>query len=392
MVGASDPGFTVFLDPNYNPSSSYPHLEGWLLLYDHIYVASPSPHQLELASAAANLSSLDATIQRLVRESWVVPVGRPRFFSEAWRHERTSELEKQDPARAEHFRWNGPFDVLMASHKHLLDDAGLDRAIEEATEIEYRYPDAFEWLRRKVAALKADHQLPAKFYMPSEVDRPVDETTRGVIYEVAGDIWARKYLNANGLIVPHDHGGIYGLFDRALPDSIPFVPQFVATSIETAHELSPEDERLARELAERISARYSISDVLAEYRGSGLQTQFRQFVLTAMLHLRNTAEGSEPGEYLVKRVDDQIAHIEGMDTVGAILGATGLGSARIHPSVAKLLGAGITRRSILAVMLFAAGGLAGGPLLGPAIDGAESAITGEADRWIALIGRRARRR
>lgn len=85
---------TVYLDPNYDPVFSYSHLEGWLLLYDKIYISSPSPHQVKRAHHGLDVPLVsEDLLQNLVRQRWIVPVGRPRIISESFWVSRAEALE-----------------------------------------------------------------------------------------------------------------------------------------------------------------------------------------------------------------------------------------------------------------------------------------------------------
>src|SRR3989338_4446657 len=115
---AQNPTLAVFLDPNYEPLFSYRHLEPWLLLYDTIYLGSPSPYQIDRVTKDTEGEVTQGTLLSLIRNKkrLVVPVGRRRWFNQTWRQERTAELENSDVVRAEHFRWNREFDEVVAAH------------------------------------------------------------------------------------------------------------------------------------------------------------------------------------------------------------------------------------------------------------------------------------
>ncbi|MEA2600288.1 MAG: hypothetical protein QOF89_1280 [Acidobacteriota bacterium] len=394
MTNDDNSGLSVFLDPNYHPTFSYSHLEGWLLLYDRIYISSPSPYQVDRAEAAPGMPPVTKEIlQSLVTKGWIKPAGRRRFFSEEWRLNRAMELEKSDPLRAAHFQWTGDFDVTMASKATLLDDASLDNAIQTGRELELRHPDAFDWMKKRVALLRAEGGLPAKFYAPTEANRSIDDLVRDVIYEVAGDIWARKELKVGGLIVPPGQEKIYGLLDDATSSTgSPLFPSFAPAEIPDVDRLSSDDIRLARELAERIAGNYTIHDVLSEYRDSALQREFRAFVWHAMNRMRDRVGSQPDGEILWKRFEEQCKHIESMNTIGSWLTGLGLGALMLTPAVDKFFKEGITRRALLALALFKSAEIIGTPFLGSAIDEVESAVREEHDRWIALIVGNARRR
>lgn len=291
MTSDQETALTVYLDPNYDPTFSYSHLEGWLLLYDKIYISSPSPYQVKRAHRELDVPLVsERSLQDFVRQGWIVPVGRSRFFTEEWRSSRAGELEKIDAVRAAHFSWSGEFDAIMAAHAQRLPDNELDEAIETGTALDKRYPDAFAEVLRRVNLLRAEGLLPAKFKSPSEIVKDSTEIAKGVLYEVAGDLWVRRHLGTTGMIVPSEHESIYALLDRADDGWSPLEPQIGSAIRRTKKDLSEQDLLLAQELAERIVHDFTISDVLAEYRESALQHQFRAFVLKAMEDLKSKEE------------------------------------------------------------------------------------------------------
>ena len=383
MTDTSGSQFTAFIDPNNDPEFSYSHLEGWLLLYDQIYVSSPSPHQVARASVAKGMPPVrEDTLEQLVREKWLVPVGRRRFFNEDWRRARAKELETSDRVRAAHFRWSGDFDRTMAKHAVPLEDSALDAAIKSGQNLEHRHPDAFAWLSGQVGDIKANDGLPAKFHTPSERDAPVEQVARDLIYEVAGDLWARSALNATGLIVPTGHEAIYGLLDDAARsgDASPLQPRMSALKPQPSGTLSAEDERLARELAERISRNYTIADVIKDYRGSQLEQEMRGWVLNAMDDLRERIDPRAYGARLWDKFEDHVKHIELVYDTGAIAARVGVAAVPLLPAVGRLMKQGMSRRALLALALFKTTEYGSRPLLGPMTDAAESRLRGEHDR------------
>ncbi len=384
---------TVFLDPNYHPVFSYSHLEGWLLLYDQIFISSPSPHQVTKASGAHGMPVVrEDTVERLVREGWLVPVGRPRFFSEDWRRDRARELEIIDPVRSAHFSWSGKFDTVMAKHARLLDDAQLDQAIASGQSLDQRHPDVFDVLRKKVTLLKADGGLPAKFAAPSESNRDLDDTVRGVIYEVSGDIWVRRTLQLSGLVVPPGQEGIYGLLDQATESNGSALAPRIGAAPTIGDGIGVEDVKLAQELTGRIASNYSISDVIGEFRKSQLQHELRAWIVAIMNGLRTRVDPRSYGHHLWHLFEDQADHIGANHDVAAWLSGIGVATASLHPAVSRLMSAGITRRALLTVAVLQLANVAGRPLFGPALDAIESGVRREHDRWIAFITVNAPRR
>lgn len=377
--------FTVFVDPNYDPLASYQSLESWLLVYDTIFVSSPSSTQAEKVN---RIISGDA-FKTLVDSGWLVPVGRPRFFDRQWRTGRAEDLAKTDEVRAAHFRWNDDFDSAIAGKARHLPDAELDNAIDAALDLEQRYPAAFSKLQEAVGRLRADQKLPAKFYAPSELGKPLEDTTRGVIYEVAGDLWARRFLGTTGLIAPAEQEGIYGLLDRAADgDWSPLQARIGAARGSAVGGLGEQDVRLARELSERIANRYTISAVLPEYRASALQREFRAFVLEALEDGRLHAERGANSDFLWQRFQDRIKGLDRQSeygkAIGAMIGAMG------GPEIASRLGLDklpLSRRLFMRASL-SLGALGGAALFG-AMPRAASELFDAPDRWITLIHQKA---
>jgi hypothetical protein len=373
---------TAYLDPNYTPAFSYGQLEGWLLLYDTLYVSSPSSHEIRRAEEARELPVSRDSILRLTENRYVVPVGRPRYFNPVWRKERARELAALDVERADHFHWDDDFDEGIAAKAYRLSDAGLDAAIRAGMDIEHRHPDVFEQLAIRVAALRAARNLPAKFYTPSEIDRPLNEIVRGVIYEVAGDLWARSTLRSH-LIVPREYGPLYEELShmsgaaKSLDDPVLTTPEV------TIEDLSDDEVRLAHEFAERLAKRFTIADILPEYRASGLQRQFRRFIASTLQSLRADITDRDRGDVLWHKFDDRVRNLGNLKKYVDWLAPAPMSYLIARPEVQEFYKQA-TRRSFLVACLAMAGTAITKAAIDNTVDLVGSSID-DNDRWIALI-------
>lgn len=378
--------FNAFLDPNYHPTFTYPRLEGWLLLYDTIFLGNPSPYQIDLAAESQQeLPVSPESIRRLIDNKYVVPVGRSRFFDSSWRTTRARELEGADGARAAHFRWNDDFDVVVSAHAKHLSDSGLDTAIQEALTLEHREPEAFKLLVSHVAALHAARRLPDKFYTPSEIDKPPDEITRGVIYELAGDIWVRTVLGTH-LIAARDHGPMYELLSRLSNSAMSRDQPILMAAEPTIDDLSEDEVRLAGEFAERLARHYTLADVLPEYRKSGLQRQFRAFVTSVLQQLRTDIVDTPTGEILWERFDDRVKAIEAREKQVEWTTPLALSLMAAHPDVQEFCKQSTRRFFIMALLA-----MVSSPFVKPLLDSAADVVV-PSDQWVALITGHAHRR
>jgi hypothetical protein len=382
---SDDTPLTAFIDPNYDPLASYEALESWLLLYDTIFVSSPSSFQ----AARVRQEITTTTFKTLFDAGWLVPVGRPRFFDRKLRTARVKDLARVDAVRSAHFQWQEDFDGAVAEKAVPLPDEDLDNAINTALALEHRQPRVFASLQERVSLLRSEQKLPAKFYTPSEVRKSLKHITRGVIYEVAGDLWARQYLGTSGLIVPAEQEGIYGLLDDASTGPwSPLRARVGAAKRSAADGLTEQDLRLARELGERIARHYSISNLLADYRASALQQEFRAFVLGALEDVRRRADGAADSDLLWQRFQEQIKRLDTMSTVGQAIGTMlGAGGTAVVSSKMNLDNS-MTRRFFMIALLSGAT-FGGAKLFSAGLPRVTSEVFNTPDRWITFIHKRA---
>ena len=374
--------FTVYLDPNYHPQETYTSIEAWLLLYDRIYLGSPSSFQVRVADR-----TLLERLPELVQKGWVVPTGRSRFFDQSWRVDRAREIAKSDQQRAGHFSWDNDtaFDSVMAANSRLLPDVELDAAVSHAMALKQRSPIAFSKLAGNIEQLRLKGVLPQKFYTPSERSKSLEELTCGVLYEIAGDVWARRHLHATALIAPESQEQMYSLLDR-VSDSTwsPLAKYAIKVNYLPGGGLTKYDLQLGKELAERIASHYPITDILEDYRNSNLQHEFRAFVLTALETLRERITPTDDREYLWQEFQHEIHKIERHKEIAEIA-STILGAVAADETGDALLAktTRIPRRLFLRACLVT-GGIAGNALLPQPIQAALN-IADTPDRWVMQI-------
>jgi hypothetical protein len=221
------------------------------------------------------------------------------------------------------------------------------------------------------------------------MDRPLAEIVRGVLYEVAGDIWLRGGLDAH-MILPRDYGPLYAQLEQ-LNGAGPSAADAVLTEAEpTVEDLSEGEMRLAQEFADRLANHYTLADILPEFRGSALQRSFRAFVAETLQNIRHDVVDRAVGEILWDRFDRQVQKIELEKELGSWALSTGTSLALGSVAVEKFYSEG-TRRFFLMTVLAMVGSAVTRPLFMPAAESVAATIAPQ-DRWIALIAGHATRR
>lgn len=401
---------TAFLDPNYDPVSVYPQLEGLLLLYDGLDVFAPNG--TAMADAAANSKTVvfdDELFFALVDKRFVNPVMRERYIDESWRSRVAQDLaDKGDVKRSQFYRFTETDRRLRELPKTIITDADIDAARERGIQLAQHNAPCFVRLSNIFASLKNDRQLPDKYYSVDFGNKELAEQRVELMGDIAGDVILMRRMKSCGHVLPERLTGLGELYDSigvALsdvgePSTFDAVVEDVARRLGASDwELTSEDERLAREMTSRLQARYRLVDVLEDYHRSALAKQCRHWIFHALRALR--AKGhTNLEEGLIREVEREIIQVRngaGGGIAGNVVGAmAGAALAEGWPVTQGLLKE-ISRRRFNRVVLGGAVGALVAEATKYAFESstsvARSIASGEPSaRWITFVVQRAAER
>ncbi len=383
---------TVYLDPNSDPEATYWQLEGLLLLFEKEFVYGPNATAIQWAARSSRQAHVLADrFVRLVERGYVVPVAGPQYWDQTWRDKRSAQLRPASRPRSEFYRWTDFDEKISAFGRR---ETAFHDAADRAKRMPENAPDVFAAVLPQVSRLRSAGKLPRVFSGPDYRSSTDEDVCRKLLYDLGGDVALLRLLGADSVIVSEAQAGLYRVYD-VLSRHSPSSPRRILPDLppERDGELSHEDFRIARELADRIAGNHELVDVLDEYRRSKFHRLFRLWVHDTLLRLQS--QGYRGGD-LVSGLTMVFSESARKRENARGHGGTALGGAASllapDPRFKEFIDAVVSRRLFLRVAGVVGGVLAGGWFLPPPLAQVAGEITAAPDSWIALIALEARRR
>lgn len=395
---------TLYLDPNYEPESSYLLLEGLLLLFRNVYVYAPNEAAIKRAHHHDRNSLTPEMFLDYVRRGFLTPIAGSWYWTQEKRRDRVKRIlsEGKDSAssqaRAQLFKWTQFDDEICG----LVDskDRCEDRMYDAATWCERlpeHSPEAFAEVRPKIAHLYKTHKLAEEFYQDEFRNTPKDHLYAKVVRNFVGDAAVCGFRHITTQLYPRNSEPLVSAISD-LTQTCPYLPEPISgTSGQYDYEidLSEEDFRLAQDFTRELASKHALTEIIGEYHDSKLSRAFRYWVVavlnSARMRGKDLSEAlreSFNAEVTAQKREEQLARTLGSPVLAGVV-AKLLSDRRAQEFLNSLFRRRDFLKSIALVGPVAIGALLGSDVAGRTIPAVIAEIRNT--QWIALVSTATRR-